>query len=255
MATFVLLHGAFRGGWAWRPVAERLRDLGHEVHTPDLLGAAPDHPRRAPVDLTATLDDLEARWCEAGWTDVVLAGHSQGGFVARALSQRVAGDIRLLAYLDAPVPSHGDRAVDLVPATRPGPPATDLDRATWIPPRPLTEDVGLPADDLDDLNARLVPQSVALALEPVVLDDPAALALPEAFAFCSGTPRTFPSWHTRSRLDAEGTPYHVVDAPHDAPLAAPEAVASWLEATVETPAPSGSVTTTDRSATTKELLP
>lgn len=234
MPTFVLLHGAFRGGWSWEPVVQCLQVRGHAAHAPDLLGAAPGHPREAPISLAATLDDLESHWRREGWADVVLAGHSQGGLVARAASQRLADRIRLLAYLDAPVPAHGQRAVDLAAPGAP-PPPDGMDPAAWIAPTPLGEASGVPPEIRMDANRRLVPQSVALALDPVVLDDPAALALPEAYAFCSDTPTSFPCWHTRARLDEQGQDYVVLDAPHDAPLAAPDAVADWLDALLRYP--------------------
>ena len=36
--TFVLVHGAWHGGWCWRRVAEALRAAGHVVFTPTLTG-------------------------------------------------------------------------------------------------------------------------------------------------------------------------------------------------------------------------
>ena len=38
MATYVLVHGAWHGGWCWNRVAPLLRDAGHEVFTPTLTG-------------------------------------------------------------------------------------------------------------------------------------------------------------------------------------------------------------------------
>ena len=38
MATFVLVHGAWHGGWCWARVAPRLRQAGHEVYTPTMTG-------------------------------------------------------------------------------------------------------------------------------------------------------------------------------------------------------------------------
>ena len=40
MATYVLVHGAYQGGWIWKPVVERLRAAGHRVHAPTLDGCA-----------------------------------------------------------------------------------------------------------------------------------------------------------------------------------------------------------------------
>ncbi len=221
----LLLHGAFRGGWQWDAVAERLRHDGREVLAPDLLGAGdrwrPDHP---PTGLEEVLDDLAALVVDRGLHDLVVVGHSQGGFVAQALAQRVAERLRLLAFLDAPVPDHGQRAVDFGPAATAVPP-----RDAWIPPRPLDPvELGVPAEVAAAWSARLTPQSVALALDVVVLDEPAALAVPRVHAFCSRTPEGHPVGATRERRRAEGHEDVVLDAPHDAPLAAPAEVARWV---------------------------
>lgn len=45
METFVLIIGAWHGGWAWRPAAERMRAAGHRVLTPTLPGC-PTAPTR-----------------------------------------------------------------------------------------------------------------------------------------------------------------------------------------------------------------
>src|SRR5436853_6758183 len=38
--TFVLVHGAWHGGWCWRRVADLLEAKGHKVYTPTLTGLA-----------------------------------------------------------------------------------------------------------------------------------------------------------------------------------------------------------------------
>jgi hypothetical protein len=43
MATYVLVHGAYQGGWIWKLVAARLRAAGHTVHAPTLDGCAERH--------------------------------------------------------------------------------------------------------------------------------------------------------------------------------------------------------------------
>lgn len=228
MTTFLLLHGAFRGGWSWGRVAARLAVRGHQVLAPDLLGAGRRwravHP---PVGLEATLDDLEGLVRHHDLHDVVLVGHSQGGFVAEALTQRIADRVRLVCHLDAPVPVHGQRAVDLSPG---GAPAVLPPADAWVPPTPLDPDVlGVPRLVAGVWSARLTPLSVAIALDPVELDDPAALAIDRRYGWCSGTPAGFPSWHTRARRQDAAEPDTVLESPHDAPLAQPERVVRWLQ--------------------------
>lgn len=214
---FVLVHGAFRGSWAWDFVRPRLEAAGHEVHTPDL--SAPD------ATLSGCIGILEDLISGRGLDGLRLVGHSQGGFVARAASQCLAGAIGELAYLDAPVPAHGQRAFDFRPA---GAPEPAVGWGDVVPPRPLSAGPGVTAAQAAWINERLVPQAAAVSMEPVRLDDPAALGLPERYAFCSLTPPGYPSQITRAACDRSGIPYTLLDAAHDAPVTAPDAVVAWL---------------------------
>jgi pimeloyl-ACP methyl ester carboxylesterase len=226
MAQIVLLHGAFRGAWCWGRVVPLLVAAGHEVHAPDLPGAGARYrPGEPPTGLAETLRDVAALLVRRDLRDVVLAGHSQGGFVARAVSELVAERIAVLAYLDAPVPADGQTALDLLPtAWRPPAPSGP----SWADPSPARHDADLDPATAAWMTRQLTPASTGLSLEPIVLRNPSALALPERFAFCARTPTSYPCATTRERLDAQGTPYAVLDAPHDAPVTHPELVAEWL---------------------------
>ena len=154
-------------------------------------------------------------------TDVVLVGHSQGGVITSAVAAQAPARIGTLAYLDATVPLPGQRAVDAGPLA-----PTELPpRETLIPTRPLEPVGDLDVETAAWASARLTPTPLAPSLDPMPT---AARQIPGRYAFCSGTPEAYPSQATRSRLDAEGTAYDVLDAGHDAPLTAPEAVAAWL---------------------------
>ncbi|WP_430296245.1 alpha/beta fold hydrolase [Sinomonas sp. B1-1] len=87
--TFVLVHGAWHGGWAWRPVGARLHAAGHVVHAPTSPGLTPgDDP--AGVGLGVAVDALVAY---VEWRDlrgVTLVGHSWGGFLLSAAAPRLA---------------------------------------------------------------------------------------------------------------------------------------------------------------------
>ena len=213
MSTFVLVHGAFRGGWAWDRVAPLLRAAGHDVHAPTLSGDA------------ASLD----RWVEevlpyADGDDVVLVGHSQGGVVVREVALR--RPVRAIVYVDAAVPDPGERAVDLGVSPPQLPP-----RETVIPPRPVE-----PVGDLDAataawMNQRLVPVPFAPSLDPASPGQPDATT---TYVFCTGTPPAYPCGTTRSRLDERGIPYAWIEAGHDAPLTRPEAVAELLLGATDT---------------------
>jgi pimeloyl-ACP methyl ester carboxylesterase len=119
MSTFVLVHGAFHGGWCWRDVTAQLRALGHAVFTPTLTGLGERcHLASPAVDLSTHVQDVAnvIEWEEL--RDVVLVGHSYGGMVITGVAERLAERLASLIYLDALVPQDGHCALDLQPSER-----------------------------------------------------------------------------------------------------------------------------------------
>ncbi|MBI2855061.1 MAG: alpha/beta fold hydrolase [Chloroflexi bacterium] len=76
MATYILVHGSFHGGWCWRWVAPILRNAGHEVYTPTLVGlGALSHLISSRIDLDTHINDIaNLLFCD-DLSDVVLVGH------------------------------------------------------------------------------------------------------------------------------------------------------------------------------------
>ena len=119
MASFVLVHGAFHGGWCWRDVAARLCADGHEVFTPTLTGLGErSHLASPAVDLSTHVLDVVNLMHWEDLRDVVLVGHSYGGMVVTGVAEGAAERIGALVYLDALVPEDGQSALDLQPAER-----------------------------------------------------------------------------------------------------------------------------------------
>jgi pimeloyl-ACP methyl ester carboxylesterase len=116
MANFVLVHGAWIGGWCWRPNAQALRKAGHEVFTPTLTGLGErSHLLSASIDLDTHITDIVNVIKYEELPDVVLVGHSYGGMVVTGVADRLPDKIRSLIYLDAFVPESGQSLVDLAP--------------------------------------------------------------------------------------------------------------------------------------------
>ncbi|MCM3900408.1 MAG: alpha/beta fold hydrolase, partial [Pyrinomonadaceae bacterium] len=89
MATFVLVHGAWHGGWCWKRVAAALRQAGHEVFAPTLTGLGERaHLMSDAIDLHTHIQDILGvlQWEELA--DVVLCGHSYGGLVISGVADR-----------------------------------------------------------------------------------------------------------------------------------------------------------------------
>jgi pimeloyl-ACP methyl ester carboxylesterase len=109
MAEYVLVGGAWLGGWCWRPVARRLRDNGHEAYPATLTGLGERAHLASPeVDLETHVTDVVNLIEYEGLCDVVLVGHSYGGLVVTGAADRVPGRVSRLVYLDTtPLPDGG----------------------------------------------------------------------------------------------------------------------------------------------------
>ena len=113
--TYVLIHGAWHGGWCWQRVADRLRTRGHAVFTPTLTGLGERaHLLHPDIDLSLHVADvLGAIRCER-LSDIVLVGHSYGGCVISGVAEAVANKIRSIVFLDAFIPDNGESLFDIV---------------------------------------------------------------------------------------------------------------------------------------------
>ena len=131
-ATFVLVHGAWHGGWCWRRVADKLTANGHYVVAPTLSGVGErSHLASDAITLSTQIDDVvnEIKWKDLD--HVVLVGHSYGGMVITGVAERMRERIAAIVYLDAAIPSDGqsfaalrNSPADPVPMpTVPAPPA------------------------------------------------------------------------------------------------------------------------------------
>ena len=160
MATFVLIHGAFRGGWAWQRVRRLLQAEGHEVFAPSLTGAGERaHLCDTGITLETWTDDIASLLEAEDLRDVILVGHSQGGVIITAASARCAARLAHLVYLDAPVPQDGQAAVDLTPPeirARFGEPPRDA----IAQPIPVRAGEEFSETDAAWINARLTPMPV-----------------------------------------------------------------------------------------------
>src|SRR5215467_2643091 len=112
MARFVLVHGAFVGGWIWGPLIDRLKAAGHSAEAFDLPGLGDD---RTPVS-EVTLDACAARLCEvlaAKPEPAIVAGNSMGGVIATQGAARCPERVAALVYVAAFVPKDGQSLLDL----------------------------------------------------------------------------------------------------------------------------------------------
>ncbi|MDQ3950653.1 MAG: alpha/beta hydrolase [Gemmatimonadota bacterium] len=110
--TYVLVHGAWGGGWAFRTIDSMLTAAGHRVYRPTLTGLGERvHLGTPEVGLSTHVIDIVNVLLFENLRDVVLVGHSYGGMVITGVADRVPERIRHLVYIDALVPEDGESLV------------------------------------------------------------------------------------------------------------------------------------------------
>lgn len=116
-ATFVLVHGAWLGGWCWKKVIPRLRAAGHVVFAPTLTGLGERaHLLTPEIDLDTHIEDVVAVLEYEDLTNVVLVGHSYAGMVIAGVAQKAAPRLTELVYLDSFLPENGKSVDGYLPA-------------------------------------------------------------------------------------------------------------------------------------------
>jgi pimeloyl-ACP methyl ester carboxylesterase len=236
MATFVLLHGAFLGGWCWDRVAARLRASGHVVHAPTLTGCGERfHLLTRDVGLATHVEDLVQHAEHQDLRDVILVGHSYGGTVMTAALGRMAPRVRALVFLDAQAPRDGETASGAL-ADGTSERLTELSQGSgWLlDPIPLSA-VGVTApDDVRWVEPRRHAHPMRTLLEAVRVDLATFDALPKTYVVCTqheGLQAVFgvdPLAPFAERARREGWRMASLDAPHDAMTTSPAAVADLL---------------------------
>ena len=113
--TYVVVHGAWGGGWDWRAVDSMLTLRGHRVVRVTLTGLGERVHLASPnIGLATHIDDVVNTILWENLRDVVLVGHSYGGIIITGAADRAPGRIRHLVYVDAFLPDSGESALGLV---------------------------------------------------------------------------------------------------------------------------------------------
>jgi pimeloyl-ACP methyl ester carboxylesterase len=108
--TFVLVHGAWHGGWYWRRVADILEAGGHKVYTPTLTGLG---ERSHLMNIDTHITDVVNLFKWENLESAVLCGHSYGGWVISGAIEQLLPQVSSIVFLDAFMPEDGQTAYDL----------------------------------------------------------------------------------------------------------------------------------------------
>ncbi|MBV1800317.1 alpha/beta fold hydrolase [Siccirubricoccus sp. G192] len=233
--TYVLVHGAWGGGWFWTPVAERLRAQGHRVVTPTLTGMGErKHLLSRGVTLDTWVEDLVNAIEADELRDAILVGYSFGGIPAIGVVDRIPERIRRLVLLDSLVVEGGQRALDVVPADRAEGirrAAVDQGSGPVLPPPRTAAALGMPDGPITQwLLRRFTPQPLATYESPLRLDHPVGNGRPRTYVALTRPPYSFIEPSRRWVRSQAGWDWVELAASHLAPVTAPEEVARLLAA-------------------------
>jgi pimeloyl-ACP methyl ester carboxylesterase len=217
--TYVIVHGAWGGGWAFREVDGLLTKKGHAVFRPTLTGQGERvHLAGPQVGLETHIMDVVNTILFEELDNVILVGHSYGGMVVTGVADRIPERIGQLIYLDTFVPEDGESSLSI--GTR-----SEADKAelwgkvkdggvipSWVDPnQPPPKDVPHPVKTLTD---------------PLVLKNPARLDIPTAYVLFvdpgkEGNEDDFFPHAERARV--LGWPVYEMESDHNAQWSAPVA--------------------------------
>ncbi|MGY2049541.1 alpha/beta fold hydrolase [Methylobacterium sp. JK268] len=231
--TFVLVHGAWHGGWCWRRVADRLRAAGHRVLAPTCTGLGERaHLLSRAITLDTFVQDVAGVLVAEELQDVVLVGHSFGGLAISGVADAAPERIRHLVYLDALLVEPGRAPFDIL-----SPETVAARRRAAAPsggvslPAPPPEAFGVfdPADAAW-LARRLTPHPLGTYESPLTLRHPLGNGLPRTYVDCNS-----PRYPTLDGVKAwirqqPGWNWAVLETGHDAMVSDPEATARLLVA-------------------------
>ena len=227
--TFVLVHGAWHGGWCWRRVADRLEKQGHKVFTPTLTGLGErSHLLRADITLDTHITDVVN---VIKWEDlhgVCLVAHSYGGWPVSGALEQIGDRIASIVFLDAFVPEDGQKSFDF---------ASDFSRKGTLEaqqkgeisrPAPPASAFHVNANDVAWVESKLTAQPLALAFSTIKLTGAREKVAKKAYIRAPAYPQpAFDKYYAAKKADPSWRTYEVTSG-HDVMVDAPDRLTEIL---------------------------
>ena len=199
--TVVLVHGAWGGGWDWRPVDRMLTERGYDVYRVTLTGLGERvHLVGPDVDLETHVQDVVNTILFERLENVVLVGHSYGGMVITGVADTIPERLEAVVYVDAFLPRSGESATGIMGGD---PPEDEVITPGWVTPdTPYPRDVPHPAATLIEPLELSAPPGARVRSEYILTAEPGQR--PDAFQWAA------------DRAAELGWPVHLIETGHNA---------------------------------------
>ena len=226
--TFLVCHGAWSAGWAWKKMHPLMQVAGHRLITPSYTGLGERaHLAHPAIDLNSHIEDMLAVIRYEDLRDFVLIGHSYGGMVATGVADRARDKVKQLIYIDAFVPEGGQSLLDLNEAARARMQELAKSGDGWrVPPNPTPPDTS--PEDVDWLSERRGHMPIKCFEQKLKLSAP--LSLPRAYIYATRiTPADTFGPFAKMTKNNPAWRYFEIDASHAPNVTAPHALMALLE--------------------------
>jgi pimeloyl-ACP methyl ester carboxylesterase len=216
-ATYVLVHGAWGGGFTYDDTAKVLRGAGHKVYVVALTGLGSRVKEASPaITLTTHVNDVLAVIDKNKLDQFILVGHSYGGMIITQVASKRAAKIKSIVYIDAFLPQDGEALWDI---------ATDWERKHYIDAQRDNPGLVAPFPGAPKILTR---HPLLTLLEPVHLTGAEKSIKYHTYIYAThGAPATFKKFYDRTAADAAWRT-HALDSGHGVMYDAPKALLAIL---------------------------
>jgi pimeloyl-ACP methyl ester carboxylesterase len=228
--NYLLLHGAWHGGWCWKHVAKALRLQGHDVYTPTFTGCGERaHLLNKEVGLTTFIEDVLAVIENEELNEINLVGHSFAGPVISAVADRIPEKIRHLLFLDALIVTSGESAMSILPTEVQRERSRTVDKEGLRMAIPSAEKMGVfENNQVDWLSRRLTPHPLNAYKERLNLQHPIGNGIRKTYIAVTN-PWYAPLEKTRKWVrEQKDWEFEELAAGHDAMITSPKELTTLL---------------------------
>ena len=186
---FLLIHGAWHGGWIWNEISEILRYQRYSVSTPTLTGLGEKkHLLSSKITIETFIEDVVNHIIFENLNNIILVGHSFAGSVISGVADRLKDRIQKLIYFDAMILIDGQKPFDITPKE------TVEQRIELA--KKLGNDISIPAPSPDAfgvfdikksllLEEKLTPHPLSAFQSKLILKNEVGNGIPLSYIFCT----------------------------------------------------------------------